>query len=280
MVGMRAATLAPFELHDEVEAHFRTVPHAGAAELRSVCQRKNGTPFHAELRSTSFEYHGVQHVLSMIRDITARVEAEEAVQEERQRLSRELHDSVSQALFGIGIGAKTARAVIERDPAKAIECIEYIHSLAKTGMADMRALLFDLRPESLETEGLVTGLQKQAEALTARHEIPVEMALCQEPQAPLPVKEALYRIAQEAMHNTFKHAQATQVHLSLSGSDGESILEIRDNGIGFDPGGSFPGHVGLHSMEERATHLGGRLEVESAVGHGTRIRVRIPTPPV
>ena len=144
----------------------------------------------------------------------------------------------------------------------------------------MRALLFDLRPESLEIEGLVAGLQKQAEALTARHEIPVEMALGQEPHAPLPVKEALYRIAQEAMHNTFKHAQATQVHLSLSGSDGESILEIRDNGIGFDPGGSFPGHVGLHSMEERATRLGGRLEVESAAGRGTRIRARIPTPPV
>ena len=203
-----------------------------------------------------------------------------AALEERQRLARELHDSVSQALFGIGLGAKTARTVIERDPAKAIESIEYVHALAKTGMAEMRALIFELRPESLEKEGLVQALLKQAEAVGARHGISVQPTLCDEPVASLPVKEAIYRIAQEAMHNTVKHAQAGQIQLSLTWSEREVAMEISDDGAGFDTAASYPGHLGLHSMEERATRLGGTLEVGSVAGGGTRVCVRIPPRPV
>jgi PAS domain S-box-containing protein len=203
-----------------------------------------------------------------------------AALEERQRLARELHDSVSQALFGIGLGAKTARTVIERDPAKAIEFIEYVHALAKTGMAEMRALIFELRPESLEKEGLVQALLKQAEAVSARHGISVQPTLCDEPVASLPVKEAIYRIAQEAMHNTVKHAQAGQMQLSLTWSEREVVLEISDDGAGFDTAASYPGHLGLHSMEERSTQLGGTLQVERVAAGGTRICARIPLRPV
>jgi hypothetical protein len=102
-------------------------------------------------------------------------------------------------------------------------------------MVEMRTLLFELRPESLETEGLVVGLGKQAVALSARHEVLVETDLCEEPQVPLVAKEALYRIGQEALHNAFKHAGPTKVELQLRSSKSEVVLEVCDDGKGFDP---------------------------------------------
>jgi signal transduction histidine kinase len=121
-------------------------------------------------------------------------------------------------------------------------------------------------------------LRKQVAALQARHQLQVEAALYDEPDVSLPVKEALYRIGQEALHNTAKHARATEVRLSLARIDDDLLLEISDNGAGFDAAGSFPGHLGLHSMRERAERLGGTLAIESAAGAGTRIQVRVPCP--
>jgi len=199
-----------------------------------------------------------------------------AALQERQRLARELHDSVSQALFGIALGARTARAQLARDPSRVGEPIDYVLSLAEAGLAEMRALIFELRPESLEQEGLVAALAKQAAALRARHGITVQTALGDEPELPLEQKEALYRIAQEALHNTVKHARASQVELVLARADRCLTLEVRDNGQGFDPGGSFPGHLGLRSMRERAEQLGGELSFASAPGQGTTVCARIP----
>jgi signal transduction histidine kinase len=200
-----------------------------------------------------------------------------AALEERQRLARELHDSVSQVLFSIGLGARTARTLLERgSPDRAAPSVEYIANLAEMGMAEMRALLFELRPESLEQEGLVAALAKQAAALRARHSIDVETDLAEEPAIGLDAKEALYRIAQEAMHNTVKHARASRVSLRLGTNAAGVSLEVRDNGLGFDPGGDFPGHLGLRSMRERAERLGGGLTVESAPDRGVVIRVAIP----
>jgi signal transduction histidine kinase len=111
----------------------------------------------------------------------------------------------------------------------------------------------------------------------ARHELAVHVTLCDEPDAPLEVKEAVYRVAQEALNNTVKHAQAERVELHLEQEEADEILlEICDDGEGFDAAGSFPGHLGLKSMRERVAHVGGRLWIESAPGEGTRIRVQIP----
>jgi signal transduction histidine kinase len=149
--------------------------------------------------------------------------------------------------------------------------------LAKAGLAEMRALIFELRPESLATEGLIAALEKQAASVQARHELAVYLTLCdEEPDAPLEVKEAVYRIAQEALNNTVKHAQAERVELRLEQDADEILLEVRDDGGGFDPESSFPGHLGLKSMRERVARLGGTLRIESAPGEGTRIRAQIP----
>jgi signal transduction histidine kinase len=148
-------------------------------------------------------------------------------------------------------------------------------SLAEAGLTEMRALIFELRPESLETEGLITALNQQAAALEARHELPVHTTLCEEPDLPLETKEALYRIAQEALHNTVKHAHASKAELKLECDSRGIALQVSDDGVGFDPEGTFSGHLGLKSMRERATRLGGTLRVESAPGEGTTVRVRI-----
>jgi PAS domain S-box-containing protein len=198
-----------------------------------------------------------------------------AAVEERQRLARELHDSVSQALYGIALGARTARTQLDRDATRAVEPIEYVLSLAEAGLAEMRALIFELRPESLETEGLVAALEKQIAATQARYGVQVEARLGPEPDVPLDQKETVYRIAQEAMHNVVKHARASRIDLLLE-CDGELRLEVRDDGIGFNTGDSFPGHIGLQSMRERVARIGGGIEITSAPGEGTRIAVRIP----
>ena len=199
-----------------------------------------------------------------------------ATLQERQRLARELHDSVAQALYSIALGARTARTLLDRDPSKLAEPLDYVLSLAQAGQAEMRALIFELRPDSLEIEGLVTALKKQTEALQARHGLKVVIELGNEPLLPIMVKEALYRIAQEALHNSVKHAHATTVELRLRTNASEISLEVIDDGVGFNPEQSFPGHLGLQSMRERVTHLGGTLQITSAVGQGTHIRVMIP----
>ena len=199
-----------------------------------------------------------------------------AALEERQRLARELHDSVSQALYGIALGSKTAREEFDDNPAGVPELLDYVLSLAEAGMAEMRALIFELRPESLETEGAVAALKKQAAALQARHGIQVETDLCEEPQTSLETKEVVYRIAQETLHNTAKHARASNVRIAMSCAGEQITLEISDDGVGFDPRGDFPGHLGLRSMRERAQRVGGTLEVRSAPGTGTRVGARIP----
>jgi PAS domain S-box-containing protein len=196
--------------------------------------------------------------------------------EERQRLARELHDSVSQALYGISLGARTARTLLERDPARAAEPLDYVGTLAEAGLAELRALIFELRPESLASEGLVAALEKQFAALHARHGIAVDADLCLEPDLRLDLKEVLYRVGQEALHNTVKHARASHVAVKLAPENGRVVLEITDNGIGFDTSGEFPGHLGLRSMAERTARVGGVLEIRSSAGSGTSIRLAVP----
>lgn len=235
---------------------------------------------------------GGRRFASIIEDITQRKRSEETLRqtqaalaldiqkrsalEERQRLARELHDSVSQALYGVSLGVHTALVQLDTDHAKTREALDFALSLAQAGLMEMRALIFELRPESLEREGLVAALARQVEALRARHHIEVEVSLCDEPAASPPAKEACYRIAQEALQNAVRHARAGRLTIHLtSGPDG-LLLEVGDDGVGFNSAADYPGHLGLRSMQERAQQAGGTLDVISAPGSGTRIRAQIP----
>ena len=195
---------------------------------------------------------------------------------ERQRLARELHDSVSQTLYGINLGARTALEVLGCDPGEAIASMQYVVAMTEAGLAEMRVLIFELRPASLATDGIVVALNRQVAVLRSRHKLLVETALDEEPDLPPADKYALYRIAQEALQNIVKHADASAVTLRLLQQESELVLEVADDGKGFDPLGPFPGHLGLRSIQERADQLGGVCLIESAVAQGTRLCLRIP----
>ncbi len=196
--------------------------------------------------------------------------------QERQRLARELHDSVSQVLYGIGLGAHTAQEALDCDLEQAKASLEYVISLTEAGLAEMRALIFELRPESLEVEGLVAALTKQVAVLQTRYQMHVDVSLDTEPDLSLELKHTLYRIAQEALHNIIKHARASTVLLQLAQQDNTVSLQVCDNGRGFDPADPCPGHFGVSSMRERALKMGGTFTIESAPEQGTAIDVRIP----
>jgi PAS domain S-box-containing protein len=202
-----------------------------------------------------------------------------AALEERQRLARELHDSVSQALYGIGLGSQTVLAALheERNLDAAEDAAAYVHKLAEASIAEMRALIVELRPESLEQDGLAAALERQIASVQAGRALDVQVNLEAEPSISLDQKQALYRIAQEGIHNVLKHAHATSIQLSLREEDGHVQLEIADDGVGFDPAAGYPGHLGLTSMRERAAVAGAQLTIQSTPGQGSRLSVDLPT---
>jgi PAS domain S-box-containing protein len=201
---------------------------------------------------------------------------EKVALEQRQRLARDLHDSVSQAVYGIALGARSAKELLAKDPAQVQEPLEYVLRLSEAALVEMRALIFELRPEALEREGLAGALKHHTAVLRARYGIAVEESLAAEPLTSWDSKQALYRVAQEALHNAGRHARATRVRIALSQDDSEIRLEVQDNGVGFDSQSAFPGHFGLNTMRERATDLGGRVDIESRPGAGTMVRAVIP----
>jgi signal transduction histidine kinase len=142
----------------------------------------------------------------------------------------------------------------------------------------MRALIFELRPEALERDGLVVALTRHMEALKARYGVEVALNLCQEPDVSYAVKEAVYRIAQEALQNAVKHGQPDRLDVLLICAPDSITLEVCDNGAGFEPLADYAGHLGLHSMRERAQRVDGTLDIISAPGCGTQIRAQIPIP--
>jgi signal transduction histidine kinase len=199
-----------------------------------------------------------------------------AALQERQRLARELHDSVSQELYGISLNAQNAQETLETHPDEAVEAIKMITQHAEIGMAEMRALLLELRPESLQSEGLIGALSRQVGILRANYRLIVQASFSEEPEISVERKHALYRIAQEALHNVVRHARATTTVLRMALEGRFLLLEVRDDGRGFDPGGNFSGHLGLQSIKERVAALNGTLTINSTPENGTTVSVRIP----
>ncbi len=199
---------------------------------------------------------------------------------ERNRIARELHDSISQALFGIVLGMRTLAEASRLSPSKMEEAMNYVVRLADMALVEIRALIFELRPEYLEKEGLIAALKKQVEGLCLRYQIELKMQVsAEETRLSGRAKEALYRIGLEATRNTIKHANARTIQINLNEVGQQSVtLEINDDGNGFDPNASFDGRLGIVSMREHAQQFGGDFEVLSQHGQGTTVRVSIPIP--
>jgi len=204
-----------------------------------------------------------------------------AVLEERNRLARELHDSVTQTLFSASLIAEVLPSMWESDQEESQQLLRELQQLSRGALAEMRTLLLELRPTALVEMGLSDLLHQLAEAAIGRLGVPVEVVVTGQCDLPVEVHAALYRIAQEALNNVIKHAGASRVMVSLCcepGSAGGTIVDlgVRDDGCGFDPDCIPPGHLGLSIMRERAEAVGARLEIESQAGQGTRVEVTWP----
>jgi signal transduction histidine kinase len=195
------------------------------------------------------------------------------VVEERNRLARELHDSVSQTLFSISLAAGTAEALVERDPAAARAQLVELRDLAAAAQAEMRALVFELRPADLEREGLASTLRKHGEVLRRVHGVEVTVETSGETGLAPQRERELFRIAQEAMANALRHASPMHVDVRLRADDTRIRLEVEDDGQGFTVRRAASGHLGLATMRERARALGGRIEIDSEPGRGTVVRL-------
>ena len=214
----------------------------------------------------------------------ARLAAREAQAAERARLARDLHDSVSQALFSMSMHARTAQLALAKLPHSGggplARAVSQLRELAARALAEMRALIFELRPDALAEEGLVAALTRQAAAISAREQLPVTV---EGPDDRLPLadqaSEHCYRVALEALHNAVKHATASRATVTVTAADGSVRVSVADDGAGFDPALTRPGHLGLRTMAERARAVGGDLEVVTASGAGTRVQLTVPARP-
>jgi signal transduction histidine kinase len=215
--------------------------------------------------------------LAIERARLVRREQDAAVLEERARLARDLHDSVTQSIFSLGMLARAAKVQHERGAASLGDTLDRVEQLARQSLAEMRALLFELRPGMLTEQGLGPALEQLTASYRSRYDLPVTFLGGDPIRLADETETAVFRIAQEALNNAVKHAGATDVQVEHA-FDGHAVtVEVVDNGRGFaldDEGGRrSEGGMGLQAMRERAASVGLSLHIESTLGKGTRIRI-------
>lgn len=269
-----------------------------------VNRKKNRELYYEEKTITPIlDKHGqIAHFLSTGKDITERVRAyqtleqeveertaelarlyrqaeQTAMLEERQRLARELHDSVAQSLYSLTLLAESGqRMAAAGDLPQVQHNVARLTATARQALREMRLLVYELRPTELAQTGLIGALRQRLDAVEERGGIQTHLEIEDDPDLPGPLAQELYRIAVEALNNSLKHAFATSVSVHLSCSGDMIELQIEDNGRGFDAAAGNSG-LGLRSMHERVERLGGQFIARSIPGEGTVIIVRVNVPP-
>jgi signal transduction histidine kinase len=249
----------------DVAGAFYLTDKDGAAEFSIEDQRLIETfAAHAALALENARLHERSRELSIV--------------EERNRLARELHDSVSQKLFGVVLTAEAAATLLGRDDGAAREQVVRLCELAQEALTELRELIFELRPPSLEEEGLAATLRKHVDMLRRLHGREIELRIAGAAHCPPESEAELLRVAQEALNNALRHAEAERIELRIEARDERLVVTVADDGVGFDPGapGVRSRRLGLTSMEERARALGGSLAVVSRPGEGTTVTLEVP----
>ena len=198
---------------------------------------------------------------------------------ERNRIARELHDSVCQSMFSLVLSAEACRYAMSKDSDKVMEIVGQIQDIAQEALAEMRSLIFELRPAALKEKGLIEALKNRITLFKKRHRIDVNFTFRGVRRLSDNVELCLYRVAQEAMANVVKHSRAHSMSITLDFGLQDVTIVIADNGIGFDVPAALKGGktLGLVTMRERVEACGGRLVIDSIAGRGTTVQVSIPT---
>jgi two-component system nitrate/nitrite sensor histidine kinase NarX len=258
--GMRSWMWVP------LAAKSRIIGGLGVAHEK----RNHFTPHHADLALSVAN----QAAITMINaELYGHAQAL-AVLEERQRLARNLHDAINQSLFSAGLIAEVLPRLWERDQTEARRSLEDLRRLTRGAMAEMRALLAELRPSTLTDAELGDLLHLLGNAFTGRTNIPAKVTVAGQGALPADVQVAIYRVCQEALNNVAKHAAASTVKIHLKHEGTAIELSIRDDGQGFDTERTASGHYGLDMMHERAEAVGAQLSIASQPGHGTELTIR------
>ncbi len=223
----------------------------------------------------------VQVLRDLVQQNAALLEQAEtaAIQAERMRISRDLHDAIAQRLFSLTVSTSALPDLIERDQADGVTQARMIAGIAEQTLLDLRGLLVNLRPSIVVQEGLPSALRQLCSDWESTHKTPVEVSMILRNEALAPgIENTLYYVAQEALNNVAKHAQASRVSVSILEKLHEIVMSITDDGQGIPTVRERPtGHqIGMVSMRERARSIGGELQVESEARRGTTILVKLP----
>ena len=286
LLTMSISTIHPSEM-PQLKAFAQSVFEEGRGWTnRLTCLTKSGTYLPSEISAATVEIGGQILLVALIRDTTERQRAEEtlrelAVLEERNRLAREIHDTLAQGLTAILWQLNAAERAVESGGQEALEYLERIRNLVRGSLQEARRSVWDLRVGPLEGHTLVEALQGETEKVATAGDIETSFVLSgAERVLPAGAEAALLRICQESLANMLKHASASQATVTLAFDDSQVRLAVQDNGIGFDPEipatrGPDSGGFGLINMRERARLLGGELTVQSEPGRGTIVEATL-----
>ncbi|MEX2144710.1 MAG: PAS domain-containing sensor histidine kinase [Anaerolineales bacterium] len=294
MLGFQLSALVHPDAQDQFNQQLQNLQNQEVMDIRTLQLCQDGQTFFAEWRGKAFRYQDRPCFLGVVRNVSKRIVAEQTLQdavtstnaelfghaqalavvEERQRLARNLHDAVNQSLFSAGLIAEVLPRLWERDQEEARRSLEDLRRLTRGAMAEMRALLAELRPSTLTDTDLGDLLHQLAKAFMGRTNVPTKVTVPGKSVLPAEVHVAIYRVCQEALNNVAKHAAATTVAVTLKQEGTSTILSIQDDGRGFDPKRINSGHYGLAMMQEHASAAGAYFSIASQPGHGTELTVR------
>jgi NarL family two-component system sensor histidine kinase LiaS len=246
---------------------LRRLAHAARAWSRGDFSVKPGDRSKDELGQLSRELNTMAGQLENLLE----TRGELATLEARNNFARDLHDSVKQQVFATSLQIAAARALIEQDKEAAGSHLTQADELVRMAQKELNILIHEMRPAALESKGLPAALSDYAADWSRRSEIPAEVHVRGEREAPLEIEQALFRVAQEALANVARHSGASRVEVDLVYNTHRVTLRLADDGHGFDPKERSQEGFGLRSMSERLEKFGGRVDVESAPGEGTRV---------
>lgn len=285
LTGKPLSMLLPSRLHavhDTHVTHYMRQPQSRpmGVGMNLVGRHKAGHELPVEVGLSSFRTPDGTWVMAVVNSAKPGPGVEDAVAEERNRIARELHDAVSQSLFAASANADVLPRLVDTEPAEAQLRAQEIRTLTRGALAELRTVLFELRPQAIEAASLRDLLRQLVDAAAGRGQLAVTIELSGEGEdPPLAIKTAFYRIAQETLNNVVRHAQAHHVWLRLERRADHTALTIIDDGVGFDPASVTGDHHGMAIMCERAAEVGASVHTASTAGIGTTVVVRWPGSP-